>query len=132
MPLPVPDAPLTTVSHGSFAVAVHAHEAADAVTDTDPEPPVSEKIWPAGAIENVQGGAGAACVTVKVWPPIVSVPARAAPVFAATLKLTVPLPVPDAPPVTVSHPALALAVHVQLPAEAVTATDPEPPASPMF
>ena len=36
-----------------------------------------------------------ACVTVKVWPPIVSVPVReVVPALAATLKLTVPLPVP--------------------------------------
>jgi hypothetical protein len=63
---------------------------------------------------------------------MVSVPERAAPVFAATVKLTVPLPVPEAPPVTVNHPSFAPAVHVQVPADAVTATDPEPPASPMF
>jgi hypothetical protein len=56
----------------------------------------------------------------------------AAPVLGATVKLTVPLPVPEAPPVTVNHPSFALAVHVQVPADAVTATDPEPPASPMF
>ena len=69
---------------------------------------------------------------MKVWPPTVSVPERAAPVLAATVNATVPLPVPDAPPVTVSHPAFAVAVQVQVPADAVTATDPAPPASPMF
>jgi hypothetical protein len=38
-------------------------------------------------------------------------PVRAAPVFAATLKPTTPLPVPAAPDVTVSHTALLRAVH---------------------
>ena len=76
--------------------------------------------------------AGAAWVTVKVWPPIASVPERAAPVLAATVKLMVSLLVLEASPVTVNHPSFALAVHVQVPADAVTATDPEPPASPMF
>jgi len=76
------------------------------------------------------GGGAAACDTVKVCPPIVNVPVRAAPVFAATPNATVPLPVPDAPLVTVNHAAFALAVHAQLFAEAVTAIEPEPPASP--
>jgi len=58
VPLPVPDAPLTIVSHGSLAVAVHAHDGAEAVTATDPDPPVSGKRWPLGAIEKVHGGGG--------------------------------------------------------------------------
>jgi hypothetical protein len=39
-------------------------------------------------------------------------------VFIATPNATVPLPVPDAPLVTVNHAAFALAVHAQLFAEA--------------
>lgn len=76
------------------------------------------------------GGGGAACDTVKVCPAIVTVPVRAAPVFAATVNATAPLPVPDAPPVIVSHATLAVAVQAQELAEAVTVIDPEPPVSP--
>ena len=67
---PVPD-PRTTVSQSAFAVAVHAHVAADAVTVTLPEPPSGEIDCEVGEIENVHGGGGgggggAACDTVKV------------------------------------------------------------------
>jgi hypothetical protein len=61
------------------------------------------------------GGSGllpAACVTVKARPAIVSVPVRSAPLFAATLNVTEPLPVRVVPPdVTVIHDALLAAVH---------------------
>ena len=93
---------------------------------------ISAAFWLPGARVIVQGGGGAAWETVNVWPPIVSVPLRALPVFAAAVKATVPLPVPDAPLVTVSHGALAVAVHVQLPADAVTAIVPAPPLSATF
>ncbi len=46
--------------------------------------------------------------------------------FAVALKLTVPLPLPDAPAVIVSHAALLAAAHAQ-PVPAVTPTDPVPP-----
>jgi hypothetical protein len=70
----------------------------------------------------------AACETVKVFPPIVTVPLRAAPVFGATTKLTDPLPVPLAPAVMLIHDAFGTAVHAH-PAAAVTATIPAPPAA---
>ena len=50
-------------------------------------------------------------MTLNVCVAIVTMPVRAAPVFAATLKPTTPLPVPAAPDVTVSHTALLTAVH---------------------
>ena len=50
-----------------------------------------------------------------------TVPLRAAPVFAAMLRPTDPLPVPDAPDVTVIHGAPLDAVHAQA-AVVVTAT----------
>ena len=129
-PFPVPDEPLFTVSHGALAVAVHAHVVADAVTATDPEPPVSATFCDAGAIVNVHGGGGGAdCDTVNVCPPIVIVPVRAAPVFAAAVNATVPLPVPDAALVTVSHGAFAVAVQTHVASDAVIVTDPEPPVS---
>ena len=46
-----------------------------------------------------------ACVTLNVWPPTVNVPVRGAELaFADALKPTLPLPLPLAPLVTVSHP----------------------------
>jgi hypothetical protein len=130
VPLPVPDAPAVTVSHGTFATAVHVQVPPDAVTATDPEPPVSATFWLVGAIAIVHGGGGgAACDTVNVCPPIVSVPLRAVPVFAATVNATVPLPVPEEPPVIVNHGTLATAVHPQEPADAVTVPEPDPPVS---
>lgn len=80
------------------------------------------------------GGGGlllAACITVNVRPAIVSVPVRAAPLFAATLKATEPLPAPIAPDVTVIHDALLAAVHWHVLAD-VTVAVPAPPAAPMF
>jgi uncharacterized membrane protein YgcG len=62
-----------------------------------------------------EGGGGgsllAACVTVNARPAIVSVPVRAAPLLAATLNVTDPLPVPVAPAVTVIHDTLVVALH---------------------
>jgi hypothetical protein len=70
-----------------------------------------------------------ACVTVNVRPPIAIVAVRGEVlVFAAPLYVTVPLPVPVAPPVTVSHVALLVAVHAQ-PVPEVTPTVPVPPAA---
>ena len=54
-------------------------------------------------------------MTVNVWPAIVSVPLRAAPVLAATLNSTDPLPLPLAPEVMLIQDALVDAVHVQPP-----------------
>ena len=71
-------------------------------------------------------------MTVNVWPAIVSVPLRAAPVLAVTLNSTDPLPLPIAPDVRLIHDALVAAVHPHpllvdtatgLPAPAVAATD---------
>ena len=78
---------------------------------------------------NVQAGApAAACVTVSVWPAIVTVPVRALPVFADALIVTVPLPVPPLAPLNVIQLALLVEVHAQ-PAPAWTLTG-EVPAVP--
>jgi len=66
-------------------------------------------------------------VTVNVCPPIVSVPVRSLPGLSAASNVTVPFPVPDVPFVTLSHGALAVAVHVHEAADAVTVIEPEPP-----
>src|SRR5262249_51591446 len=73
----------------------------------------------------VGGGVGTpAWLAVNVWPAIVIVPLRAAPVFAATEYVTVPLPVPLLPAVIVIHDALLAAVHAHVVADAVTVTLP--------
>lgn len=62
-----------------------------------------------------------------VVPVIVRFAVRAAPVvFGATEKLTTPLPVPEAPAVTVRNAALLTAVHAQ-PVFVVTEMDADPP-----
>jgi len=66
---------------------------------------------------------------VNVVPATVSVAVRAAPVLAATVKLTVPLPLPDEPAEKVTNVALLVAVQVQ-PLPAVIGIDPVPPAAP--
>ena len=60
------------------------------------------------------------------WPAIVSVPVRAGPVFGATVKPAIPLPVPDDPDVIVTHVTFDTAVHVQV-VPAVTETVLPPP-----
>ena len=68
---------------------------------------------------------------VKMRPPTVIVPVRAGPEFAATEKLTVPLPVPLAPPVIVIQ--LALGTACQSHALVVVRLKlPLPPATPKF
>src|SRR5262245_22786420 len=63
------------------------------------------------------------CDTVTVCPAIVSVPMRAPPAFAATMKVTVPLPLRPESLVKVIHGALLTTVHVQ-PDVVVTVTGP--------
>ena len=70
-----------------------------------------------GYIQNVHGAG--CCVTVSVWPPMVIVPLRAAPAFAAAMNTTTPPPVPDNPDVTVIHAAFETAVQAH-PAPALT------------
>ncbi len=77
------------------------------------------------------GAAGAAWETVKICPATVSVVERAAPLLAATLKATEPLPVPDAPPVIVTQEAPEVAVQAQ-PPPADTETVPVPPVAAKF
>ena len=74
--------------------------------------------------------AAAAWVTVNVRPAMVIVPVRAAPVFAATVKLTDPGPVPVAPAVIVIHDgALLMAVHAHVPPAVTVIAVPAPPAA---
>src|SRR4051794_30645245 len=118
------------VTHAALLEADHAHPAV-VETAAVPDPPALVNDWLVGEMLNAQLGA-AAWLTVKACPPTVSVADRVdADVFAAAVKLTVPLPVPLAPAVIVTQPALLADVHEQ-PAVVVTATLPEPPAAAKF
>jgi hypothetical protein len=125
VPLPVPLDPAVTVTQLAPLVAVHAQPEI-VVMATLPVPPTTATACVNGEILDEQLRPD--CVTVKVLPAIVSVPLREdVVVAAATAKATVPLPEPEAPPVTDSHDALLTALHAQ-PEPAVTATLPLPPA----
>jgi len=60
-------------------------------------------------------------------PAIERLPDRPSPPLTATLNCTLPLPDPDAPPVTVIQLAPLDALQVHVDADAVTATLPLPP-----
>ena len=82
--MPLPDAPALIVIHASLLAAVQL-QPVPAVTVTVPVVATDEaRLEDVGEMVNVQGAP--ACVTVKVWPPIVIVPVReVVPVLAATL-----------------------------------------------
>ena len=69
-------------------------------------------------------------MTVKVWPPIVSVPVRPAPLFALTENDIVLLPAPAAAEVIAIQFTFDAAVHAQ-PVLVAKATEPGPPAAPI-
>ena len=124
VPLPEPLDPAVTVTQLAPLVDVHAQPVV-VVTATVPVPPVAATAWVDGEMLNEQLAPD--CVTVKVLPAIVSVPVRdVVAVVAATAKLTVPFPEPEAPAVIDSHDALLAALHAH-PDPAVTATVPVPP-----
>jgi hypothetical protein len=118
---------LVSVIHDALLAAVHA-QPFGAVTVVDPLDAVELTVWLDGLIANVHGIA--ACVTVNVCPPIVSVPWRCdAFGFAATANDVEPLPLPLAPDVMVNHVvSLLAAVHAQ-PFGVVMLVEPLPPAA---
>jgi hypothetical protein len=126
VPLPEPLDPPVTVTQLAPLVAVHAQPAI-VVTLTLPVPPDAATACVDGEMLNEQPKPD--CVTVKMFPAIARVPVRdVVAVAAATAKVTVPLPEPDAPPLTDSQDALLAALHAH-PDPAVTATLPLPPAA---
>ena len=104
-----------------LTVAFQLHPAPALTVTTPVVADGNARVADVGEIENVQGAP--AWVTVNVWPPIVRVPVLEAPGFAVTLYATVPLPVPLAPDVMVSHAAFDVADQLQ-PALPVTVTVP--------
>jgi hypothetical protein len=124
VPSPLPLAGLTVIQAAEL-VAVQPHPVA-AVTVTEEVSPAAAGEIAIGEIAKLQGAA--ACVTVTVWPAIVTVPARAVvAVFAATATATVPLPLPLAG-LTVIQAAELAAVQAHPPG-AVTVTDEVLPAA---
>jgi hypothetical protein len=91
-----------------------------AVTVTFIDSPSTSKAFEPGEMVSVHGTP--ACDALKVFPAIVTVVLRAVPaLLAVALSVTVPLPDPLAPAVTISHDALLVALQPQ-PDGAVTAT----------
>jgi hypothetical protein len=141
VPFPLPLAPDVTVTQEALLVAVHAQLLVVETATVLPALPAAAIDWLVGAMEYEHdggggggggGGAGGStivpvCVSVNVWPAMVSVSVRAPPAFGSTRNPTDALPLPLAPVVIEIHAALLTAVHAH-PAGADTATDPpEPP-----
>jgi hypothetical protein len=94
------------------------------VTATVMDPPLAATFSKlAGAIAYVHGAA--ACETENVWVPIFGLALRASDVFAWTVRVTVPLPVPPAGEAEI-HADKPVTVHVQ-PTAVETATSIELP-----
>ena len=115
VPLPLPGEPLVTVIQVLLLTAVHA-QPVELVTLKLVFPPAAEIFVEVGDKVKLQP---LAWVIVKICPLTVIFPVLSNPVFAATEKLTVPLPPPGEPDVTVIHGESLTAVHVQ-PAPEVT------------
>jgi hypothetical protein len=112
---------VVTVSHDALLDAVHAQpEAVDSVVL--PDAPAAET--DADVVPSAYAHPEA-WLSVNVAPPIVSVPLRAGPVFAAYEYESVPLP--DAPAPVVSHVALLAPFHAH-PVCVVMPTEPAPEA----
>jgi hypothetical protein len=124
LPLPDPDAP-PTFNHAALLAACHVHPVpAMTVTATGNVSPVAADVLAVGEIEKAHE-VDPGWVTLNGVPPIITVPFRdAVPVCAATATVMAPLPVPELPAVTVSQPALLVAVHTHvLPVVNATLTD---------
>jgi hypothetical protein len=76
VPLPVPLAPDVIVIHAALLVAVHPQLVAAAVTPTVPVPAAAPGAALVADREKVHVTGAPACVTVYVWPAMVSVPVR--------------------------------------------------------
>jgi hypothetical protein len=128
VPLPVPVAPLVTVNQLVLLLTAVQEHPFGVVTLVDVVPAPAAMLRLVGVSATVHPAA--ACVTVNVCPPIVSVPLRAlALVFAAALNATEPVPLPVAPLVTVSQDVLLLTPVHSHPVAVVTVVEPVPPAA---
>jgi hypothetical protein len=100
-PLPVPELAPLNVSQAALLNDIQA-QLDPVVTDTEVVSPAAGELRTVGATPKVHAVV-AACVTVSVSPPMVTVPVRCPPVLPATTIETLPLPVPEAPAVTISQ-----------------------------
>jgi hypothetical protein len=112
-PEPLPLMPAVMVIHGTLLRAAQGQFIPVVTVTTCPTAPAAATVKPSGFTVVVQSGGAAACVTVTARPATVSVPFRAAPVFAAMRYSTVPFPEPVSPEVMVIHELPLLAVQLQ-------------------
>ena len=127
--MPLPLEPAVTVNQpGALLAAVH-EQPADVVSDVELLPPVATTDVLVGFNANVQPAA--AWFTVKVWPPIVTVPCRVCvAVFADALNVIVPLPLPLPPALTVNQLGALLVAVQEQPAGAPIDVATVPPLAP--
>jgi hypothetical protein len=124
--VPLPDAAPTTVIQEAPLSANQGHPAVVVIAN-EPLPPEAGIDCDIGEMAYEQEVVAAGCVTETVCPPIVIAPVRCVPVvFAAAVKLTVPLPVPPPVPLMVIQLAPLNELHVH-PAPVVIVMDPLPP-----
>ena len=90
-PLPLPVLPEAIVSHAALLDAVQV-QPPPALTVTFPVDPAEGAVADSGVIENAHPGDWVIAIRC---PAIVALPERAGPVVAATIRLTVPSPLPD-------------------------------------
>ena len=126
VPFPLPFAPPVIVIQLDCSVAVHVQPAGAVTVNVDVPPAAASVRW-SGVTAYVQPCP--ACVTATDWPAIVRLPFRwDVAVCAPALKVTVPSPLPDAPPVIVIHEVCVVAVHAQVCAAETANVELPPPA----
>ena len=125
MPFPAPDAPDAIEIQSDAEAELQAQPDA-AITATFPAPLLAFADWLAGVTEKLQEPLAPVPVPVPAWvtvrfcPAAWRMPVRAVlPELAATEYVTVPLPLPVAPLVTVIQSAVLDAVH-EHPVAAIT------------
>jgi hypothetical protein len=91
VPFPAPE--LDAWIHVSLALAVQPHQLPVVTVKLPLAPEALSVPDDNGAIEYEQSAA--ACETANVWPPTAIEPLRAGPLFASTVNVTVPLPLPE-------------------------------------
>jgi len=122
--LPDPADDSGRVIQDAFAAAVQAHASAVS-TEIVAVPPLEAIDTVVGVTSNVQGVA--LCVIVTAWPFTSTLPVRGEnAAFADIVKLMVPLPLPDTPPVSVIHDTCDATVQAHSFA-VVTFAVPDPP-----
>jgi hypothetical protein len=125
---PVPKAPAATVRKPLLLAEVQPQFIC-VVTSNVSEPPLAGAVTLAGVTEYAHCPPAPPCVRVTVWPAMLAVPDRGAPPFAAAVRVTTPLPLANAPFVTVRNALLLAAVQSQPGPSVATPNDAVPPAA---